>query len=129
MKYFIFLTFLLFPFLSFGQTTLTIVSGDTLEIIIFQDSKMIHHHIMNPGDELTLDKSKPVLIQFRVVNYHPIDSPLDWVKINKYGFFEIYFDYDLDMRLTKEYGHWYDVSMKQITIPRWERSKKVIPRA
>ena len=123
MKYII--IFLLFPFSLFSQKTLTIISEDTIEIIIFQDSKMIHHHIMNPGDELTLDKSSPLLIQAKPLGYYANETDLDWVKINEYGYFEVYFDHDLDMRLTP----WWARSVKALNIKKIKKPKKVIPRA
>ncbi len=87
-----------FTFEASGQT-LKIATTDTIQVIVFRESKMIYNHIMLPTDELILDKSKPILIQWKKPNWTPTGCSNEFVRLNEYGYLELLFDSRLEQRI------------------------------
>ncbi len=92
MRILITLLFLSISFSSYGQKV-KITTDHIIEIMIWQENVMIHHHVMKPSDELWLDKTKPFLIQWKVPGIK-LDPQL--VKLTPYGYVECLFNLDIE---------------------------------
>lgn len=68
MKHLLFLTFILSSFITIARPlTISNDSDFPIEVILWKDSKVIFHHVMNPNDEITIeDIGNGLLLQFRV---------------------------------------------------------------
>lgn len=92
MRISIILLFLTFGYSSYSQKV-KITTDHMIEVIVWQGSKMIHHHVMNPNDELWVDKSEPFLIPWKVPG---IKLDPHMVKLTPYGYVEHLFNLEIE---------------------------------
>ena len=95
MKHLLFLTFLLSSFVAVSRPiTISNDSNCPIEVILWKDSKIIFHHVMNPNDEITVEdigygllcQFKPVAIisyggDFKYCGHAKVISDL-WIEVN-----------------------------------------------
>lgn len=100
MKHFI---IILIYFLQFNLNAQSFVidnqTGRNMEIRLWKDSRLMNHHILNPGDTFTIpDLGSGVLLQFKVENtiYFTYRQSSD-------GFYEMLFD----SAFIEEHSTWY----------------------
>lgn len=119
MKYIILLVFLLGS-LQVQSRPLTIQneSNVPLNVIIWKDSKVIFHHVMNPNDEVTIeDIGHGCLLQFKIVGV-VIDS--GHANSKSCGHFRLipndYFEVDLNDQHLNQHLKWYQSWIKTFSI-------------